>query len=178
MLTDPEGPGLSASDFEIKANGPFLKREFVVQYNETDLDFLHRWLEHEGVYYYFDQTESGEKIIFGDGTAHYSKLPGDPKIPYRPDPASRSRAAGATAEETLQEESVHSFRCRMKKTAKQVVLKDYNYRTPSVEIKGKYEVKNPVGEGASTSTARVARRPRRATASKIRGEEIQCRDKI
>jgi len=178
VLTDKEGPGLSTSDFEIKANGSFVKREFVVQYNETDLDFLHRWLEHEGVFYYFDQTESGEKLIFADGTAHYATLPGDPKIPYRPDPASRSRAAGATSEETLQEECLHSFRCRMRKTTKQVLLNDYNYRTPSVEIKAKYDVANPAGEGKLYVYGEHFKTADEGTAlAKVRGEEIQCRDK-
>jgi type VI secretion system secreted protein VgrG len=178
VLTDKNGLGLSTpQDFDIKANGPFEKREFVVQYNETDLDFLHRWLEYEGVYYYFDQTESGEKIIFGDDTAHYATLPGDPKIPYRPDPASRSRAAGATSEETLQEECIHSFRCLMKKTAKEVVLKDYNYRTPSVEIKAKYDVENPAGEGKLYIYGEHFKAPKAGEAlAKVRGEEIQCRD--
>jgi type VI secretion system secreted protein VgrG len=179
VLTDKDGLGLSTpQDFDIKANGPFEKREFVVQYNETDLDFLHRWLEYEGVFYYFDQTESGEKIIFADGTAHYASLPGDPKIPYRPDPASRSRAAGASNEETLQEECIHSFRCLMKKTTKEVVLKDYNYRTPSVEIKAKYDVKNPAGEGKLYIYGEHFKTPKEGTnLAKVRGEEIQCRDK-
>ena len=179
VLTDKDGPGLSTSDFDVKAVGPFQKREFVVQYNETDLEFLHRWLEHEGVFYYFDQTESGEKIVFADGTAHYATLPGDPKIPYRPDPASRSRAAGATAEETMQEESVHSFRCRVRKTTKEVVLKDYNYRTPSVEIKGKAEVKNPAGEGRLYVYGEHFKTPKEGSdIAKIRAEEIQARDKV
>jgi type VI secretion system secreted protein VgrG len=178
VLTDPDGPGLSTSDFEIKANGPFTKREFVVQYNETDLEFLHRWLEYEGVFYYIDQTESGEKIIFADGTAHYASLPGDPKIPYRPDPASRTRAAGATAEESLQEESVHSFHGHLKKTPKGIVLKDYNYRTPSVEVKGKADVENPAGDGRVYVYGEHFKTPKEgADLAKIRAEEIMCRDK-
>jgi type VI secretion system secreted protein VgrG len=178
VLTDPDGPGLSATDFDIKAAGSFKKREFVVQYNETDLDFLHRWLEYEGVFYYFDQTESGEKIVFGDGTAHYASLPGDPKIPYRPDPTSRSRAAGTTTEETLQEESVHSFRCRVRKTPKQVLLKDYNYRTPSLEIKADAPVQNPGGEGKLYVYGEHFKTSEEGKdLAKIRAEEIQCRDK-
>jgi type VI secretion system secreted protein VgrG len=178
VLTDKEGPGLSSQDLDLKLNSSYTKREFVVQYNETDLDFLHRWMEHEGIYYFFDQTESGEKIVFADGTAGYAKLPGDPKIPYRPDPATRSRASGATAEETLQEESVHSFRCRMKKTPKEVVLKDYNYRTPSVEIKGKADVKNPAGEGKLYVFGEHFKTSGEGNSiAKVRAEEIQCRDK-
>lgn len=178
VLTDKDGPGLSSQDFDLKVSGTYPKREFIVQYNETDLDFLHRWLEHEGVFYYFDQTENGEKLIFGDGTAAYAKLAGDPKIPYRPDPATRSRAGADTAEQTLQEETVHSFRCMFKKTPKQVVLKDYNYRTPSVEMKAKADVGNPAGEGKLYVYGEHFKTPGEGSAmAKVRAEEIQCRDK-
>lgn len=180
VLTDKEGPGLTAQDFDVsKLSASYQKREFVVQYNETDLDFLHRWMEHEGVFYFFDQTESGEKLIFCDGTAGYAKLPGDPKIPYRPDPTSRSRAAGAENEETLQEESVHSFRLRMRKTPKTVMLKDYNYRTPSVEVKAKADVDNPAAEGKFYMYGEHFKTATEGTAlAKLRAEEIQCRDKV
>ncbi|MBV8880830.1 MAG: type VI secretion system tip protein VgrG, partial [Planctomycetaceae bacterium] len=138
VLTDAAGAALKdGDDLELRLSKSYAKREFVIQYNESDLDFLDRWMEHEGIYYFFEQTESGEKIVFGDTTSAYLKLPGDPKIPYRPDPASRARAAGAAAEETLQEESVHKFRCLLRKLPKEVVLKDFNYRTPSVDIKSK-----------------------------------------
>jgi type VI secretion system secreted protein VgrG len=178
VLTDKDGPGLSSQDFDLKVNGSYPKREFIVQYNETDLDFLHRWLEYEGIFYYFEQTESGEKIIFGDGTAAYAKLAGDPKVPYRPDPATRSRTGADANEQTLQEETVHSFRCLLKKTPKQVVLKDYNYRTPSVEIKAKADVENPAGEGKLYVYGEHFKTPGEGSAvAKVRAEEIQCRDK-
>jgi type VI secretion system secreted protein VgrG len=174
-----QAAGLSSSDFEFKTSGSYPKREFVVQYNETDLDFVHRWLEHEGIFYFFDQTESGEKIVFADAASAYAKLPGDPKIPYRPTPEGRSRASGAESEETLQEESVHAWRCRYRKTTKQVVLKDYNYRTPSVELKGQGDVQNPAGEGKLFVYGEHFKTPAEGNAiAKVRAEEIQCRDKV
>src|SRR5579864_3123670 len=177
VLTDKDGPKLStAKDFEFKLNNSYIKHEFIVQYNETDLDFLHRWLEHEGIFYFFDHTESGEKLVFADHAGAYAKLPGDPKIPYRPDPASRSRAAGAENEETLQEESVHSFRCVLRKTTKEVVLKDYNYRTPSVEIKAKAELDNPTSEGRLYDYGDHFKTPdRKSSIAKVRAQELQCR---
>jgi type VI secretion system secreted protein VgrG len=179
ILTEKGGSGLTTKDFDLKLNASYSKREFVVQYNETDLDFLHRWLEHEGIYYFFEQTESGEKLIFSDGTAAYAKLPGDPKIPYRPDPASRSRSGGSDAEESLQEQTVHSFLCRVTKTTKQVVLKDHNYRTPSVDVKGKGESKNPAAEGLFYAFGEHFKTADEGNAlAKLRAEAIACRDKM
>jgi type VI secretion system secreted protein VgrG len=178
VLKTAEGAGLS-KDFELKLNASYQKREFVVQYNETDLDFLHRWCEHEGVFYYFEQTENGEKLVFGDGTAAYAQLPGNPAIPYRPVPEGRSKASGALNEETLQEQSVFSFVCRWRKTPKQVVLKDYNYRTPSVEMKAEAKVENPAGDGKVFVYGEHFKTAAEGGAiAKVRAEEFQCRDKV
>jgi len=38
----------------------------VVQYAETDLDFISRWMEREGLYYYFVQGEDHETFTFTD----------------------------------------------------------------------------------------------------------------
>lgn len=178
VLTEKGGSGLTADDFSVQMiSGTHKEHEFIVQYNESDLDFLHRWLEYEGVFYYFDQTEKGEKLVFADSTGGYAKLPGEPKIPYRPDPASRSRSSGSAEEQTLQEQCVHSFRCRARKTTKEVVLKDYNYRTPTVEVKAKADVANPAGEGKMYVYGEHFKTPSDGTAlATIRAEEIQCRD--
>ncbi len=41
-------------------------REFVVQYNETHLNFVSRLLEHNGIFYFFRHGPEGHKLILGD----------------------------------------------------------------------------------------------------------------
>ena len=44
-----------------------LHREFVVQYQETDFDFVNRLLEEEGIHYFFEHGPEGETLrIFGN----------------------------------------------------------------------------------------------------------------
>src|SRR5690606_19232311 len=38
----------------VKNEGVYRQRSFVCQYQETDLNFISRWMEHEGLYYFFD----------------------------------------------------------------------------------------------------------------------------
>ena len=50
------------SDF--KAAGPFVKREYCVQYEETDFEFISRLLAEEGVAYYFTHKDGEHKLVF------------------------------------------------------------------------------------------------------------------
>lgn len=60
---------------------------FIVQYNETDFDFISRWLEHEGIFYYWTQDDgaSKEKICFGNTASTYGTIPGA-TTPFKYDP--------------------------------------------------------------------------------------------
>ena len=49
------------SDFELRLSGAYTPEEHVCQYRESSLDFLHRWMEREGIYYFFEQTANGER---------------------------------------------------------------------------------------------------------------------
>ncbi len=69
-----EDAGLASGDYRFVGTMPTTAREYVTQYDETDFAFLCRWLEHEGVYFYFEQQNTGggdsdhEVIVFcGDG---------------------------------------------------------------------------------------------------------------
>ncbi|CAM2064454.1 Type VI secretion system tip protein VgrG [Sulfidibacter corallicola] len=47
-----------------KTRGSFAEREYTLQYNESDLNFIHRLLEAEGAYYFYDHFE--RQIVFAD----------------------------------------------------------------------------------------------------------------
>lgn len=41
-------------------------REYCVQYNESNFDFISRLMEEEGIFYFFEHSESGAKMILAD----------------------------------------------------------------------------------------------------------------
>ena len=65
--------GFSAFEFRSLA-GNYQPREYCVQYNETYLDFIHRLLEEEGIYYYFTHERGRHRMILSDSAAGYSKM--------------------------------------------------------------------------------------------------------
>ena len=47
-------------------------REFCVQYRESDLDFIHRLLEQEGMYYFFEHSKNAHRFVLCDGLGSHS----------------------------------------------------------------------------------------------------------
>lgn len=56
--------------------GDYQKREYCVQYQETDFAFACRLMEDEGIYYYFEYTEDDYLLVLGDKVKkkEYDKL--------------------------------------------------------------------------------------------------------
>ncbi|AAR36568.1 type VI secretion system tip protein VgrG [Geobacter sulfurreducens] len=57
-------------------------RKFCVQYRETDLNFVSRLLEEEGIFYFFEHYEDKHVIVFSDTGSGYLYMPGKRQIPF------------------------------------------------------------------------------------------------
>lgn len=62
--------------------------EFKVQYRETDLAFVSRLLEHEGIYYFFRHEQGSHKMVLCDSASAHHPAPGFESVKYHdPTPA-------------------------------------------------------------------------------------------
>ncbi len=167
--------GFASDAFEFKTTRTYPEREYVVQYEETDLDFVSRWLEHEGIWFVFEQGATGEKIVFADASVHYLKPSGKDSVPFRAEGRGIEWDVNGRA---AQEESIHTLACSQALIAKQVILKDYNWRTPGVDLRCTTEV-SPDGEGTVFEYNNHYRTPEEGkTLAKIRAEEIRARERV
>lgn len=57
-------------------------RNYCVQYNESDFDFISRLMEEEGIFYYFQHTSDSHKMVLCDSAGGYADISGDKKVPF------------------------------------------------------------------------------------------------
>lgn len=65
---------LGFPDYVFALAGEHPKLEYCVQYNESDLDFISRLLEHEGIYYFFEHKPDKNILHLSDDAAHYGEM--------------------------------------------------------------------------------------------------------
>lgn len=163
-----EGAGFkSPDDFEIVATGsPHGAREYTLQYLETDLAFIMRLMEDEGLYYFFEHDGGRDKLLIIDSKARQKPIPGDATIPFR---AARGSNPGG--------ETVHRLLLRQEILPGSVYLKDYNYRKPSVVPEGKAKAAR-TGTGQVEEYGHHFKTPEEGkTVAAWRAEEIACRER-
>lgn len=122
--------GLTTQDYELKFTRSYSPWEYVCQYRESNLDFLSRWMEREGIYYFFKQLDNSEKLVITDNSTVHENIQGDSTLSYSP-------VTGLIPED---EEVVSALVCRQRVLPKKVILKDYNYRKPSLEVEAEADV--------------------------------------
>jgi type VI secretion system secreted protein VgrG len=177
VLTDKTSHQFQSEDYQWKANATYPKREFNVQYNESDLDFAHRWLEHEGVFFYFLESDHGEKVVFCDSPESY--LPSWGQVRFKPSEGEQSADSDADVQGSWAEETIRTFHCRLNRRPAAVKLKDYNYRNPDVDIKAESQVKDSKGEGTIYEYGDHFKTPSEGERlAKARAEAIKCREKV
>ncbi|MER8823031.1 type VI secretion system tip protein VgrG [Mesorhizobium sp. M0991] len=72
----------STAKFEKRLQGSYPSREYCVQYDETDLDFVQRLLEHEGILYFFEHDDGKHTLVLADAMSKLKPAPGYEKVPY------------------------------------------------------------------------------------------------
>ena len=114
---------ISADQFKLSLNATYEAREYCVQYRETDLQFVARLMEEEGIYYYFEHSKDAHLLIMADN-ANVPKAIGDP-----------STVAFHTGSGTVDaEDAVREFSCSEQVQSGMVTLRDFNFKKPALGL--------------------------------------------
>ena len=72
------------ASYTLKLNETHPQREYCVQYNETDLNFVQRLCEDEGIFFYFEHKDGEHKLILADNKEAYLQVEGYHDVPFYP----------------------------------------------------------------------------------------------
>ena len=97
-------------------------REFVVQYSETDFNFVSRLLEQEGIYYFFRHDAEQHEMVLADSSSAHASEAGYEVIPYYPPDVHRASEI----------ESIDRWELGQRLIPAAYVAKDYDFERPLV----------------------------------------------
>ncbi|RZL08641.1 MAG: type VI secretion system tip protein VgrG [Rubrivivax sp.] len=117
--------------FSKKLSGSYTPWEYCVQYRESDMNFVARMMEQEGLYFYFEHTESGHEMVLCDSISAHDAVTNYEKLPYE---SNWSQAHGDQAE------GVRSWSVGMQVLPTKVVLADYDFTRPALELLKEHSV--------------------------------------
>ncbi len=101
--------------------GAHPKREFCMQYNESDYDFISRLCEDEGIFYFFEHRNGKHTLVFGDAPSHHK--------PHAQGPNQTvcfQRTLGAL----FDKEVITGMQPRNRLVVAAYTTRDYNFRWP------------------------------------------------
>lgn len=161
--------GLMPGEFRFSVDeGSYPTEEFVAQYRETHLAFFHRWLEREGLYYYFEHPDDGpsEVLVIVDDRGLHEAFPGGGRVRYFP--IFGDDATGPTA--------LHHLEQDMQWLPKSVTIADYNYANPSTSVVAESRV-TANGLGSIREYGfRVFMKSDAERLARVRAQSIACRE--
>jgi len=116
-ITFEDEEDISNNNADIKPPQKYPVYDYVCQYGESHLNFISRWAEREGIFYYYTQgtaSAKSDKVIFANKISSLPFLLQDDTLTY-----------GMSSPETIK-----SFTCRQKMLPASVLMKNYNYGMP------------------------------------------------
>uniref|UniRef100_UPI00272E43BD type VI secretion system Vgr family protein n=1 Tax=Geoalkalibacter sp. TaxID=3041440 RepID=UPI00272E43BD len=114
--------GFAAADYALELKGDYPQREFVVQFDESDWDFLSRLCAHAGIFFRFEPLEEGARLVFHD------------QVDNLPAAACGELLYEAQSGTRRARETVFALRARAQLLSEGVELKDYNDQTPEARL--------------------------------------------
>jgi type VI secretion system secreted protein VgrG len=161
-----EDAGLSGGDFRFELGESYEPREYCVQYQETNLNFLSRLFEYEGIHYYFEHGNK-DVLVMSDDSTQNPRISGEDTVIYN--------VGGGLVPEA---EAVRELVCREQVVTGKVVLKDYNYRTPETDLEVESQLNGEMPGERYEYGQHYKDTSQGDRLAKVRNEEIECQRRV
>jgi len=120
-----EEHGIQADAYRFQL-GPVIypPREYCVQYDESDLHFIQRLCEEEGIHYHFEHSTRGHVLVFGDDQTVFPRLTA---TAYQQD-------SGLVADQPV----IKRFGLRLETRTSRVTRRDYDFEKPRLTMEAAF----------------------------------------
>ena len=108
--------GMLADAYQFHLGATYPERIYCVQYDESDLHFINRLCEEEGLSYHFQHSADGHRLVFGDDQTVFPRL----------DPVSYQQDSGQVADNPV----IKRFNVRLETRATRTTRRDYDFAKP------------------------------------------------
>lgn len=71
------------TDYKFQLKSKPAKREYCLQYKESDFNFISRLLEQEGIFWFFTHKEGKHTLVLTDDNSACPPIPGEKKVKYQ-----------------------------------------------------------------------------------------------
>ncbi|MCH2341510.1 type VI secretion system tip protein VgrG [Pseudomonas sp. NPDC047963] len=120
-----EEHGIQANAFRFGLSSVYPERDYCVQYDETDLHFIQRLCEEEGIHYHFQHSAAGHVLVFGDDQTGFPKLA----------PVAYQQDSGLAADEPV----VKRFSLRVETRTSRATRRDYDFEKPRLTMESAFQ---------------------------------------
>jgi type VI secretion system secreted protein VgrG len=135
-----------------KTTASYAKYDYCVQYQESDLDFVTRLLQQEGIFYFFEHSKSAHTLVLADSTVAYEKC---------------AEGSVKCYSGSLSESHVASWQGGLSMVSGAFLQKGYDFKQPkkfpsgenkvaTLPSQDKYEIYDYVGESEFNKRAKPA----------------------
>jgi type VI secretion system secreted protein VgrG len=124
------------SDYEIKLSGAYEKKEYCVQYRETDFNFVSRLMEQEGIFYYFRHEKKIHTLVVADSPSENEPCPNQP--------VARCQIYSSGYE---LEDVITGLQMMQEIRAAKYTVNDYNFKVPNSVLKSEVSTNQPLASG-------------------------------
>jgi type VI secretion system secreted protein VgrG len=159
VIEDKLGRVGLAEAHDLRLGASYPEREFVVQYDETDLAFVSRLAEHLGVGFFFehgDEPDEGDRMVWSDGADGYPEL--EEAIVYQ-----ERNGRG-----------LHAIEATTTLVSSTYVVMDYNYRTPVVDLTARADVAHGFAGGITEYGPNYRTAAEGRALAAVRAEEVNA----
>jgi type VI secretion system secreted protein VgrG len=133
VLADGLGPYGRSAQLELSATYP--RREYCMQYQESDLAFVERLMREEGISYSFDHAGDPEVVVLRDAnTAYAGVIAGTDSIPFL-----------RGNREFADQEYVHAFEREHRHTTTSVALRDFDWTSGTIVVEDAKQASDALG---------------------------------